>query len=190
MPPTGEDSGRPLESYREYLHLLARLQLSSRLQGKLDASDVVQQVLLQAYRNLEQFRGHTEAEKTRWLRAILANVLAEAVRRYGRQRRNAALERSLEAELAESSARLEVCLGSNRADPQDQAIRNEELLGLADALAELPEDQRTAIELHHLQGLSLADVGVQMARSKEAVAGLLFRGLKKLRQRLAGNERE
>jgi RNA polymerase sigma-70 factor (ECF subfamily) len=45
-------------------------------------------------------------------------------------------------------------------------------------------DQRQAVELHHLKGLSLADVGCQMGRSKAAVAGLLRRGLKELRCRL------
>jgi RNA polymerase sigma-70 factor, ECF subfamily len=54
---------RPLESYRDDLHLLARLQLDHRLRGKLDSSDVVQQTLIKAHRNTEQFRGHTEAEK-------------------------------------------------------------------------------------------------------------------------------
>jgi RNA polymerase sigma-70 factor (ECF subfamily) len=64
-------------------------------------------------------------------------------------------------------------------------MRHERLRHLAEALARLPEDQRQAVELHHLKGRTLPQVAREMRRSKEAVAGLLFRALKKLRQLLA-----
>ena len=67
-------------------------------------------------------------------------------------------------------------------------MRHERLRGLAEALAQLPEDQRQAVELHHLKGWTLPEVAHEMRRSKEAVAGLLFRALKKLRQLLASLE--
>jgi RNA polymerase sigma-70 factor (ECF subfamily) len=64
------------------------------------------------------------------------------------------------------------------------------LVFLADALTKLPADQRQAIELHHLQGCPLAEVARQLDRSKGAVAALLFRGLRKLREVLAESQRE
>jgi RNA polymerase sigma-70 factor (ECF subfamily) len=71
-----ERTGRwPLEHFRSYLHLLARLQLDPWLRGKLDSSDVVQQTLLKAHANIGQFQGQTEEELAAWLRQILANHL-------------------------------------------------------------------------------------------------------------------
>jgi RNA polymerase sigma-70 factor (ECF subfamily) len=176
--------GRPLDAYRDYLRLLARTQLAPRLQAKLDASDVAQQVILQAHEAREQFRGTTEAEKLAWLRAILANVLATAARRFEAGVRDVGRERSLEGELERSSSRLEQLFAADQTSPSQQAVRCEELLRLAAALARLPEDQRRVIELHYLMDLPVADVAAQVGRTRPAVVGLLFRGLKKLRQLL------
>jgi RNA polymerase sigma-70 factor (ECF subfamily) len=173
-----------LERYREYLGILARVQLDPRLRGKLDPSDIVQQTLLQAHQKRDQLRGESEGERLAWLRKILANYLAGAIRRYSTRQRDVRLERSLERALEESSARLEACLAEQRETPSRRTLRQEELLGLAEALNELPDDQRKAIELHHLEGKSLVEVAAIMERSREAVAGLLFRGIKKLRQRI------
>ena len=90
-------------------------------------------------------------------------------------------ERSLEQALEASSARLEALLVREEPTPGREAAQKEQLSRLALALLQLGDDQRGAIELHHLQGLSLAEVGQRMGRSREAVAGLVFRGLKHLR---------
>ena len=181
---TAEPDKRPLEGYRDYLRLLARTQLGPRLQAKLDASDVVQQAILQAHEAQGQFRGTTEAEKLAWLRAILANVLAAAARRFAARARDVGRERSLAGDLELSSSRLECLLAADQTSPSQQAVRCEELLRLAAALARLPEDQRRVVELHHLKGLPVAEVAEQMGRTRPAVVGLLFRGLKKLRELL------
>jgi RNA polymerase sigma-70 factor (ECF subfamily) len=182
--------GDSLERCREYLHLLARLHLDHRLQGKLDPADIVQQTLMKAHEKRSQFRGHTDAELTAWLRQILVNNLAEAVRRFGAESRDVARERSLETSLEESSARLESWLAADQSSPSQKFMRQEQGIRLADALAELPDDQRRAVELHHLKGYSVAEVGELMDRSRPAVVGLLFRGLKKLRQLLKDQESE
>jgi RNA polymerase sigma-70 factor (ECF subfamily) len=181
---TADTDERPLEGYRDYLRLLARLQLGPRLRAKLDPSDVVQQAILQAHEGRAQFRGRTEAEWLAWLRAILANVLAAAGRRFETRAREVGRERSLEAELELSSSRLECLLAADQTSPSERAVRCEELLRLARALTGLPEDQRRVVELHHLKGLPVAEVARDMGRTRPAVVGLLYRGLKRLRELL------
>src|SRR5271154_1640738 len=88
--------GQLLERYRNYLSLLARLQIGRRLQGKVDAADLVQETFLEAHRQFTRFRGGTETELTAWLRTILAGVVLHLVRRYfGTQQRDVRLEREL-----------------------------------------------------------------------------------------------
>jgi RNA polymerase sigma-70 factor (ECF subfamily) len=183
-----EEAGRLLEPFRAYLRLLARLHLAPHLRGKLDPSDVVQQTLLQAYRALDQFRGHSEAEWAAWLRRILARNLAQAVRDFGRARRDLAREQSLQAAVDASSARLEAWLAADQSSPSQRAERGEQALRLAEALEQLPEAQREALVLQHWQGLSLAEIGTHLGRSPEAVAGLIKRGLKQLRHLLQESE--
>ena len=179
-----KDAIRSIEDYRDYLMLLVRLQLGSRLRAKVDASDVVQQAILHAHERRGQFRGGTEGEWLAWLRAILANALAAVARRYDAQARDPARERSLEVELDRSSSRIEGLLAADLTSPSERAVRGEELLRLAHALARLPEDQRRVVELHYLKGLAVADVAEQIGRTRPAAVGLLFRGLKRLRELL------
>jgi RNA polymerase sigma-70 factor (ECF subfamily) len=169
--------------------MLARLQLSPRLQAKLDASDIVQQTILEAHRCRDQFRGHSEAERLAWLRVILAHVLAAAGRRFSAEARDLAREHALEADLERSSSRLEYLLAADQTSPSGRAVNGEELLRLAHAMNRLPDDQRRVVELHHLKGLSVTEVAAQMERTRPAIAGLLFRGLNKLRE-LLGEGRE
>jgi RNA polymerase sigma-70 factor (ECF subfamily) len=188
MGEAAQQSFPSLERFREYLRLLARMQMPAQLQGKMDASDLVQQTLLKAYQAAEQFRGQNSAELAGWLRQILANTLANAIRDFGRARRDIGLERSLEASINDSSSRLEAWLAADQASPSEQAQRNEQVLELAAALTSLPDDQREALLLRHCHGCSVTEIGQRLGRSRAAVASLLRRGLKHLRQALHQRE--
>jgi RNA polymerase sigma-70 factor (ECF subfamily) len=176
------------ERYLDYLRLLARLQLGQQRQARVDASDLVQQTLLEAQQKLHQFRGSSDAELAAWLRRILAHNLADAVRALGRARRNVARERSLEAALDESSARIEAWLQAEQSSPSQKAERKEDVVRLAQVLAALPEPQREAVVLRHLEGCSLAEIAERLGRTQAAVVGPLQRGLRRLRETLQEGE--
>jgi RNA polymerase sigma-70 factor (ECF subfamily) len=172
------------ENYYDYLIMIARMGFPEHLRTKLDPADVVQEALLKAHAVKGAFEGRTEAETLAFLQKIVTTTLADYVRYFDRTKRHATLERSLERVLDESSARLEDWLAAEQTSPSQKASQHEQLFRLAQALAELPESQRKALELHRLQGRSLAETAEEMAISKQAVAGLLRRGIQALRDRL------
>ena len=177
-----------LERFRSYLVLLARLKLDRKLRGKLDASDVVQQTLLEAHAALESCRGDDLAAQAAWLRQILARNLANAVRDLTRAKRDVRKERSLQTDLDNSASQMEGWLAARESSPSQKLERHERALQLAEALVQLPEAQRDAVVLRHFQGLSLADIAEQLDCTTAAVTGLLHRGLKNLRKSLADLE--
>jgi RNA polymerase sigma-70 factor (ECF subfamily) len=170
-----------VENYRDYLLLLARMQLGPTSRNKLEASDMVQQTLLEAHRKRDQFRGQSEAEMAGWLRQLLAFNLADAVRAAGRAKRNVARERSLEAALDESSARLGAWLAADQSSPSRQAECHEQAARLAVVLTHVPETQRQALLLRYCQDCSIEEISRRLDRTPAAVAGLLKRGLRQLR---------
>jgi len=177
-----------LESYRPYLRLLARASLGPRLQAKLDASDLVQDVLKQAVEAREQFRGQSAAELAAWLRQILVRKMANLARDWRRARRDVRREVSLEAALEESSARLGAWPAAEGSSPDERAGVEEQVLRVAAALEALPEAQREAVTLHHLHRWPLRDIAAHLGRTTAAVAGLIKRALKQLRIDLEGND--
>ena len=183
----GEDQDKScsLEHYRSYLSLLGRMQLDRRLAGKVDVSGVVQHTLLEALEQQTDWNALDDAGKNAWIRRIFARNLVDAVRRVRAKVRDVTREQSLEAGLEQSASRLSEWLAADQPSPSQIAMREERALQLADALTQLPPDQRAAIELHHLQALPLAEVAQRMARTKGATASLVFRGTKRLRELLA-----
>ena len=185
---SGPVLGELLELYRDYLGLLARLQINRRLQARLDASDLVQETFLKAHRHFGQFRGTTEEELVVWLRQILATTLADLVRhRYGTQRRDLRLERELAAELDQSSQMLDQRLEAPGSSPSQRASRREQAVVLADTLGRLPQDYREVVILRHLEGLSFPQVAFRMGRTVDSVKKLWARALAQLRDSLGGS---
>src|SRR5262249_21646489 len=126
-----------------------------------------------------------EAALMAWLHEILLHIAADEVRKATAQKRDMALEQSLEALAADSSARWEKYLADSAPSPEAQAERQEQVLRLSEVIDRLPEDQRDAVLLRDLMGLSLREVAARTGRTERSVAGLLYRGHEALRKMLA-----
>ncbi|MBY0461208.1 MAG: sigma-70 family RNA polymerase sigma factor [Gemmataceae bacterium] len=181
-PPAGRDE--VFAQARDYLLVLARIGLDPRLRSKVDEADVVQQTLLEAHRDWDQFRGQTAAERFAWLRQILARNLANLLRDYTRNKRDVNREHRPDPAAESSAARLDGWLAVEQTTPGTAADRNEQLARVALALAALPEGQREAVLLRYWHSRSVAEIADHLGATPAAVTGLLFRGLKALRARL------
>ncbi len=181
---TNAEAGQVLEPFRRYLRILADLHLDRKLRGKLDPSDVVQQTLLRACLGFDELRERQPGIVAAWLRKILARTLADAVRELERAKRDIHRERSLEEAVDQSSSALEAFLASEQSSPSERAAKNEQLIHLADALCNLPAATREAVVLKHCRDWTLAQIAEHLDRTPSAVASLLHRGLKQLRQLL------
>ncbi len=157
------------EQYRDYLRLLGLAQLSPGAQPKIDLSGVIQATMLEAYQD-QPLASIGDEQQLPWLRRVFLNNLLDALRKHRAKRRDMRRERPLDDPIEQSACRLESYLQSEESSPSAKAIRHERAELLLRAMSGLPADQRTAIELHHLQQLPLQVIATKMSRPKGAVA--------------------
>jgi RNA polymerase sigma-70 factor (ECF subfamily) len=169
---------------RNYLAVVARAEIGSWLQAKVDASDLVQQTLLDAHRGMGNFRGHNEAEWLGWLRQILSHNAADFVRHYGEAaKRKAAREVRLAPADSQQSHASPYEPTAATETPSEMLMRHETELQLADAIAALPEDYQEVIVLRNLQQLPFDEVARRMNRSRPAAQMLWMRAIRTLREK-------
>jgi RNA polymerase sigma-70 factor (ECF subfamily) len=174
-----EALGRLLECYRPYLLHLARRQLGQGLRAKGDPGDLVQETFLEAYREIDRFQGHSEAEWRAWLRRMLRNNALNFVRRYrGTAKRAAARECPVAA--TESTPGPDADHGS----PLEHLIAAEEASRLRTILARLPADYREVLLLWAREQLSFPEIGGRLGRTANAARLLWLRALECVKQRL------
>jgi RNA polymerase sigma-70 factor (ECF subfamily) len=177
---------RLLDRYRNPLAEQARGHVGRRLRVKLDVEDLLQEVSLEAYRDIGKFRGSTEREFLSWLRKILDTILLNQVRHYfGTGRRNLQKERRL-GDADDSTAGLEGDPIAPDTSPSQRALKEERAARLAEAIETLPALYREVIVLRHLEGLSFAEVARRMHRTEDGVKNMWVRALRQLRG-LLGN---
>jgi RNA polymerase sigma-70 factor (ECF subfamily) len=172
-----------LERYRGYVRLLVRCRATGRLQARVDSSDFVQETLLRAAQNIQQFQGASEEQWCAWLACIAEHEIVYQLRYHlGAAKRAASREQPAPADSGASC--LERWFAKAQTSPSLAAIRKERSLVLSNALARLPADHREVLVLRHLEGLPFADIAQRMQRSAGAVRVLWTRALKKLREEL------
>ena len=137
-----------------------------------DASDALQDALVSAYRNAGSYRG--EAAVTTWMHRVVVNACLDRMRR-----RRARPTVPLPEEDGESGHR-------GLADPRDDLDRLELRMEIDRALRALPDDQRSAIVLVDVEGLSVAETAGILGIPEGTVKSRCSRGRARLAVALAG----
>ena len=178
-----EACGDLLQQYRPLLRIIAEQAIGARLRRRVDASDIVQQTCLEAHQALDGFRGASEPEFSAWIKQILRRNVSNVVRDEKAAKRDMAREQPLYAP-EDSITVFWQEPAAEASSPSQRAVRGEAAIRLAAALSALPDDQRLAVQLRHIEGMGLQDISDRMERTPPAVAGLIQRGLKALRKEL------
>jgi RNA polymerase sigma-70 factor (ECF subfamily) len=174
--------GRLLELYRNYLRLMARSLIYRPVQVRLDASDLVQETFLKAHREFRQFVGSGERELVAWLRKILVRTLSNQAKHHHALGRDQRRQESLDVLLDRSSLAIQEQLADSVASPSAHAVRREQAVLLADALARLPTDYREVFILRNLDQVPVDEIAARMERSPNAVRKLWGRAMVALKQ--------
>ena len=165
-----------LERYRRRLTVLVRYKIAPEWRTRLDPDDLVQETLLRAFRDLSGFEYRGPSSFFHWLSAIADHCIADAIRYYGRARRDG------------RETRFRSPSNPNGPEPQDsltpsrilaQEQRVQEIVALLDAL---PDNYREALILAKIEGLSTEEMAARLAKSREAVALLVYRAARRLRE--------
>lgn len=187
----GDERGREqlFAACRGYLDVVAGAQVEHWLQSKVDASDLVQQTLLEAHRDFHRFQGATTAEWLAWLRKIMSHNAADYVRRYGttakrQARREVSIGRPDDSHVP-AGAPEPAAPGET---PSQEFLLRDTELRLAAALGGLSDDHRQVIVLRNLQRLPFDEVAKRMNRTRPAAQMLWTRAVKKLQEALADEE--
>ncbi len=183
----GDDGAREalFEKCRAYVGFMARSQMETWMKAKIDASDLIQQTMLDAHRGFERFRGESEGEWVVWLKTILQNNAVDFCRRYkGTEKRDAGREISLAQSASQSLFRGAPEPSDDGASPSEVIMQKENEILLADALSQLPDDYQEVIYLRNMQRLPFKDVADRMQRSQGAVQMLWLRALKQLQEQM------
>ena len=175
-------AGELLGKYRAYLKVLAARHLDSPLAARIDASDLVQQTCLSVVRKLPQFEGSDEAAFVAWLKTIHEHNIQTAIRDHLRTEKRAA---GREVGLGENWHDDGLLAQARASSPSQRVMQGEQAARLAAALEDLPLDQREAVRLRYLEGHPVDEIARRLDRSPQAAAGLIKRGLIRLRKIMA-----
>jgi RNA polymerase sigma-70 factor (ECF subfamily) len=162
---------------------LAEALISPALRVELDASDLVQQTLMEAHQQSPALGSLEDGPFFVWLRKALRHNVLDAVKHLKTQKNDAA-RRVRASEIEDSFVRLEELLVADDTSPSDVVQRNEQTAQMLAAVHELPDRQKEAVILKHLRGYSLRQTAQALGLSESATAGLLHRGRKQLVERL------
>ncbi len=177
-----------LTRHRERLRRMVALRMDQRLQGRIDASDVIQEAYLEAWMRLTEYLRNPTMPFFLWLRLLTAQRLVTLHRKhFGVQMRDPAMEVSLYQEglLGTSSAALAAQLLGQDTRPSEAAIRAEMKVRLQEVLNSMDPLDREVLALRHFEQLSRAEIAHLLQIREAAVSKRYIRALKRLKDLLS-----
>ncbi len=182
---------RLLTAHREPLRRMIGMRLDPALAARVDASDVVQDVLLEAHKRLQDYLRNPAMPFHLWLRHIAKDHVIDAHRRH-RQAQRRSLDREQPIVPAALSDRSSIELAGQLLDhevtPASAAIRQELQRKLDAAVAGLGEDDREVILMRHGEQLSNQEVAAALGLTEAAASMRYLRALRRLRSALLPGE--
>jgi RNA polymerase sigma-70 factor, ECF subfamily len=173
-----------IESLHSYLLLVARRELGRDLRSKASPSDLVQETLLKAHRDLVSFRGHNELELKAWLCGIMANCILQVRRRFECQGRDMSREEGPCAVERRSDFVSPRDLRPPLEPPSREAIRRERTWMLQEALGRIPEEDRRLVAWRQSEGCTFEEMGRRLGCSQVTARRSWLRALERLRNEL------
>ena len=161
--------GELLERLRPRLLLWVSTRLSKALKERVEAEDVVQEILLAVHKSLDQFEGDDDRAFLAWLFTVAENRIRDLADHFGALKR-----RSPEA------------LAFSQTSPSTAASRNELAIKMREALARLSEPHRQVIQLRRFEEAPVSAIAELMDRSENAIRILYCRAIQALRQEMGG----
>jgi RNA polymerase sigma-70 factor (ECF subfamily) len=174
--------------HHDRLRRMVEMRLDTRLQARLDASDVVQEAYVEVAERLEEYLRDPKLPLFLWLRLVVGERLIRLHRHHlGAQMRDAGREVALYrgALPAASSAALAAQLLGRYTSPTQAAVRAERILRVQEALNALEPVDREVLSLRHFEELTAAETAQVLGIEESAAAKRYFRALKRLKEALA-----
>ena len=178
-----------LERYRPRLRRMVALRLDPRLQNRVDASDVIQEGFIDAFRRLDEFASDPSVPFYIWLRFLVGQRVQEQHRRHlGTAGRDVGREVSIYrgAMPGASTGALAARLLGNLTSPSQAAVRAERKLRLQEALNSMDPLDREVLVLRHYEQMTNGDAAAALGLDKSAASKRYTRALVRLKEILAG----
>jgi RNA polymerase sigma-70 factor (ECF subfamily) len=177
-----------LMKHRPRLRLMVEIRLDTRIQARLDASDVIQDAYVEIIERIDEYLRDPKLPFFLWLRLVVGERLLKLHRHHlGTQMRDAGREVSLYrgALPAANSAALAAQLLGKHTSPTQAAVRAERILRLQEALNTLDPMDREVLSLRHFEELTAAETARVLDIEESAAAKRYFRALRRLKDVLA-----
>jgi RNA polymerase sigma-70 factor (ECF subfamily) len=183
----GDEAARQqlLERYRDYLRRMVAVRLDRRLAARVDASDVVQETLVEAARRLDDYLRERPIPFYGWLRQLAGERIVDTHRRHVTAHRRSVTLEHRDLDLPDASAdELVRRLFAADTSPSNHLMRLERHERLKGALAALPQRDREVLVMRHLEQLSTAEIAAMLEISEPAVKSRLLRALLRMREQM------